>query len=195
MNYLAHAFLSGADDDLLIGNFIADAVKGKAVDGFTGGIKKGIILHRFIDEFTDHHPLHRASRMKLTGNYGHYAGVLVDIFYDHFLAKNWQLYSAEPLAEFTNRVYTVINSREDILPEKVKYMLTYMIPQNWLLNYARLAGIKKVLRGMANRAKFASNREHGVEDLLRHYPVFENEFSEFFPALRAFVETKLPTLS
>jgi len=195
VNYLAHAYLSGDDDDILVGNFIADAVKGKAVDTFSGGIRRGIVLHRFIDEFTDHHPLHRASRTKLTGNYGHYAGVLVDIFYDHFLAKNWQVYATVPLPEFTARVYAVVHAQDEILPERIKYMLTYMVPQNWLLNYAHLKGIKKVLRGMANRTKFDSQMEHGVEDLQRHYTDFEAEFTDFFPELIDFARHKMTTLS
>ena len=195
MNYLAHAYLSGDDEEILIGNFIADAVKGKTMNDFPDDVRRGIILHRFIDEFTDNHPLHKASRAKLHERYGHYSGVLIDIYYDHFLAKNWHDYSTVPLAEYTDWLYKRLEEHMEILPERIQYMLRYMIPQNWLLNYAHFDGIGSVLRGMANRAKFDSQMEHGVEDLEIHYDDFGKEFRQFFPDLQEFVLNKLPTIS
>lgn len=191
MNYLAHVYLSGDDDELLVGNFIADAVKGNAMNDFSDGIKSGIKLHRLIDEFTDRHPLHKASRKKLHKRYGHYSGVMIDIFYDHFLARNWVNYSDKPLKEYTEDVYNIIDNYRDILPERISYMLKYMVPQNWLLNYAKLEGIERVLRGMASRAKFESGMETGVEELTRYNLEFETEFSQFFPELRQFVNSKI----
>ena len=178
-----------------MGNFIADAVKGKSMNDYPDDIRKGIILHRFIDEYTDNHPLHKASRAKLHQRYGHYSGVLIDIYYDHFLARNWRDYSDVPLAEYTNWLYEILEKKIEILPERITYMLKYMIPQNWLLNYAHLEGIGRVLNGMSRRAKFDSQMEHGVEDLELHYDEFEAEFRQFFPELEAFVEHKLPTIS
>ena len=194
MNYLAHAYLSGKDENILIGNFIADAVKGKATEDYATEIRRGIVLHRAIDDFTDHHPLHKASRLKLHSRYGHYSGVLVDIFYDHFLAKNWHLYSDLSLQEYTAWVYEVLNKNTAFLPERIKYMLKYMIPQNWLLNYATLEGISKVLNGMSRRTKFDSNMEHGTEELVLYAVEFEEEFTLFFPELKKFVNQKLPTI-
>ena len=194
MNYLAHAFLSGADKQILVGNFIADAVKGKAVNNYPDEIRRGIILHRFIDEYTDHHAMHRASRSKLTSRYRHYAGVLVDIYYDHYLAKNWQQYAEISLDKFTAGVYQTLTGYQDILPEKIQYMLKYMVPQNWLLNYAHLSGIERVLKGMANRAKFDSQMQHGVEDLELNYTDFEEEFTMFFPDLQQFVDEKIQSI-
>ena len=195
MNYLAHAYLSGEDEEILIGNFIADAVKGKAVNDYSDNIRRGIILHRFIDEFTDNHPMHKASRAKLHKRYSHYSGVLVDIYYDHFLAKNWLEYSDTPLNDYTSWLYASLENNKDILPERINYMLQYMIPQNWLLNYAHLKGIDRVLKGMSNRTKFDSQMEHGVEELELYYAEFEHEFTEFFPELIDFTEKKLPTIS
>ena len=195
MNYLAHAYLSGEDEGILIGNFIADAVKGKTMNDYSDEVRRGIILHRFIDEFTDNHPLHKASRAKLHERYGHYSGVLIDIFYDHFLAKNWQDYSKVSLEDYTSWLYKLLEDNRQILPERIQYMLEYMIPQNWLLNYAHFEGIGRVLRGMAKRAKFESQMEHGVEDLKLYYNEFEKEFRQFFPELKAFVNDKLPTIS
>ena len=195
MNYLAHAYLSGEDEEILIGNFIADAVKGKAVNDYSDNIRRGIILHRFIDEFTDNHPMHKASRSKLHKRYSHYSGVLVDIYYDHFLAKNWLEYSDTPLNDYTSWLYASLENNKAILPERINYMLQYMIPQNWLLNYAHLKGIDRVLKGMSNRTKFDSQMEHGVEELELYYAEFEHEFTEFFPELIDFTEKKLPTIS
>ncbi len=97
MNFLAHIYLSGNDTDLIIGNFIADGIKGKKYKKFSPGIQKGILLHREIDTFTDAHPIVRQSTKRLHKNYGHYSGIIVDILYDHFLAKNWSRYSDVPL--------------------------------------------------------------------------------------------------
>ena len=191
MNYLAHVYLSGDVEELLVGNFIADAVKGNDVNSYSEGIKRGIILHRSIDDYTDRHPLHRASRKKLHERYGHYSGVMIDIFYDHYLAKNWTDYSDIPLKDYTENVYALINSYKDILPERISYMLQYMVPQNWLLNYANLEGIKRVLRGMASRAKFASGMETGGEELVLYNAEFESEFRQFFPELIQFVKNKI----
>jgi acyl carrier protein phosphodiesterase len=194
VNYLAHAYLSGQNNEILIGNFIADAVKGKALNDYQSGVKNGIQLHRAIDEFTDRHHLHKASRSKLHHRYGHYSGVLVDIYYDHFLAKNWLDYSNSPLIEYTDWLYKILDNHKAILPERINHMLKYMVPQNWLLNYAHLEGIERVLQGMGNRAKFDSQMEHGVEDLKLHYSEFEEEFTQFMPSLEEFVRGKIVLL-
>lgn len=194
MNYLAHAYLSGDNEELLIGNFIADAVKGKAMDDFNGEIRRGIVLHRAIDDFTDRHPMHKESRQRLHPRYGHYAGVMIDIYYDHFLARNWSRYSTSNLTEYTRKVYAILQKNAAILPEKINFMLQYMVPQNWLLNYGNMDGIRKVFRGMANRTKFDSQMEKGVEDLQESYDKFEAEFTSFFPELEEFVNRKLESI-
>ena len=195
MNYLAHSYLSGKNKEVLIGNFIADAVKGKAIDNYALGIRKGISLHRAIDHYTDHHPIQKKSRSRLQGRYGHYSGVLVDIYYDHFLAKNWNDYNEKNLAGYTAEVYSLLRSRNEILPEKIKFMLEYMIPQNWLLNYAKMEGIERVLYGMSRRTQFDSHMEHGVEELKNYYAEFETEFRSFFPELIEYSKDKLKSLS
>jgi acyl carrier protein phosphodiesterase len=194
LNYLAHAYLSGDNEPLLIGNFIADAVKGKAMDDYAPGIKKGIVLHRAIDAYTDRHRMHKQSRQRLHPRFGHYAGVMIDIYYDHFLASNWTTYANTPLVDYTNKVYSVLNRQKAILPEKINYMLQYMIPQNWLLNYANFDVLRKVFRGMANRTKFDSQMENGVEDLQASYEEFKSDFTTFFPDLIEYVDKKIPTL-
>ncbi|WHZ07980.1 MAG: Acyl carrier protein phosphodiesterase [Cytophagales bacterium] len=185
MNFLAHLYLSGMDRKITVGNFIGDFVKGKNLEEQVGKeIARGIQLHREIDWFTDRHPVVRQSKERLRGKYRHYSGVIVDIFYDHFLAKNWNRYSNQLLPDFAEACYTLIEDHHTTLPEEVKYMMPYMIKGNWLVNYAWLEGIQRALSGMARRTKFESKMEESVTDLKDHYSDFENEFFLFFPELK-----------
>lgn len=183
MNFLAHAYLSGDSESLLIGNFIADAVKGSAINTFSEEIKRGIILHRHIDAFTDTHPVVHTSILRLRPKYHKYSGVLVDIFYDHFLARNWKNYSSVELKTFAENVYSVMQINFELLPPHSKELLPYMIKYDWLTNYARLEGIQNVLNGMASRTSFVSHMEEAITELKQDYTLFENEFKIFFPEL------------
>jgi len=197
MNLLAHAYLSGNNEDYLVGNFIADSVKGAAINNFREGVKNGILLHRSIDTFTDTHPVVSKSKRRLHSSYHKYAGVLVDIFYDHFLAKSWSNYSSVELKKFSANVYEVLNSNYSILPNPIKKMLPFLIRYDWLTNYAHLTGIQSVLSGMSRRTSFVSNIEKAIPDFEKDYELFEKEFSIFFPQLIAhstrFIE-KLPNI-
>jgi acyl carrier protein phosphodiesterase len=184
MNFLAHIYLSGDDPNIQLGNFIGDFVKGRnLVEQFGTEIAKGIELHRTIDEFTDKHPIVKLSKVRLREKYRHYAPVIVDIFYDHYLAKNWDKYHKTFLPDFAEQTYSMIMSREAVLPEKVKWMMPYMIKGNWLANYARIDGIGRVLNGMSRRTPYDSKMDEAVTDLQAHYTDFEKEFFEFFPEL------------
>jgi acyl carrier protein phosphodiesterase len=183
MNFLAHSYLSGNSEHLLIGNFIADAVKGSTINNFSDKIKEGILLHRSIDTFTDTHPIVQKSKERLYPSYHKYAGVLVDIFYDHFLAKNWHQHSAIQLKLFTANVYRVMLDNFKQLPPRSQELLPYMIKYDWLTNYAKLEGIQNVLNGMSKRTSFVSNMEKAVADLEKNYDLFEAEFNSFFPQL------------
>ena len=190
MNYLAHSLLSGADDEILVGNFIADSVRGSQLHIFPEKIALGIILHRQIDTFTDSHPVVHQSKDRLRAGYKKYAGVIADIYYDHFLAVNFAHYSEENLAAFAQRVYDQVNQYESILPEKVKFFLPYMIKQNWLVNYAHLDGIRRSLTGLSRRTSFVSNMETAADELQQNYDLYYREFEIFFPELYAFVKEK-----
>lgn len=184
MNFLAHLYLSGTDREVMVGNFIGDFVKGKDLDSRYGvGIARGVRLHREIDFFTDRHPIVKQSKDRLRPKYRHYSAVIVDVFYDHFLAKNWDAYSSEFLPDYTDSCYSVILSYDSVLPEEVKYMMNFMVKQNWLVNYARIEGIHRALTGMSRRSKFDSKMEEASIDLKRDYELYENEFAEFFPSL------------
>ena len=186
MNYLAHIFLSGNNDLLKIGNFMADGIRGNDYLNFPEDVKNGIILHRHIDTFTDAHPIYRKSKHRLHEKYGHYAGVIMDILYDHFLAKNWSDYSDEKLEDYSANFYKSLEDNYDILTEKTRQLLPYMTERNWLGSYATIAGIEMILFQMDYRTKHRANMQEAVVELQKFYPEFEEEFTLFFEELRAF---------
>ena len=194
MNFLAHIYLSGDSDLIKIGNFMADGVRGNKHLELHSDIQKGIILHRSIDTFTDAHPLFRQSTKRLHANYHHFSGVIVDVFYDHFLAKNWHLYSDEKLEDYVATFYESLDIHHDLLTEKSQLMKPYMIQQNWLLSYRTIEGIEKILSQMDNRIKRESNMRLSVQELRLFYQEFEDDFTIFFNELRNHSTEKLLTL-
>ena len=187
MNFLAHVYLSGDNEPLLVGNFFGDFVKGSQMDIYPEEIQKGIRLHRSIDHFTDTHEIVLQSKVRLRDQFRHYAPVIVDVYYDHFLAKNWSTYSAVPLMDYTTQFYQKIQTYIDILPKGVIHMLNYMSKDNWLYHYQFLEGIQRAFVGMSRRTKFESKMEQAVEALKDHYSAFESEFQSFFPLLQKHV--------
>ena len=145
MNFLAHIYLSGNSDSLKIGNFIADSIRGKQYLSFPLEIQKGILLHRAIDSYTDFHPIFRKSKHRLVPNYNHYSGVIVDIFYDHFLAKNWNLYCDMPLETYAQSFYKLLENHFEILPLRIQNMIPIMAAENWLVKYSTIEGIQYIL--------------------------------------------------
>lgn len=194
MNFLAHIYLSGNNDLITIGNFIADSIKGKQYKDYPDGIKIGILLHREIDTFTDAHQTVRLSTKRLHKRYSHYSGVIVDILYDHFLAKNWSHYSNTPLELYVNHFYELLETNFDILPRQIQTMMPYMLSENWLLNYAKINGIQNVLNGMNRRTKNRAGMNRATEELQEFYSEFEDEFTSFFEELRSFSNKKLDEL-
>ena len=191
MNFLSHLFLSGNSEGLLLGNFIADSVKGSDYKNYSPEIQRGILLHRKIDSFTDSHSIVELSKERLRGKYRKYASVIVDVYYDHYLAANWNNYSSEQLSDYTANIYSLVQKNHHILPEKSAQFTKYMIHYNILEAYSRLEGIERVLMGMSKRAKFESNMEHAIHDLKENYHLFENEFKLFFPELQQFVNAEI----
>jgi acyl carrier protein phosphodiesterase len=186
MNFLAHLYLSGEDSEIIAGNFMGDFVKGREqIKAFKPGIAKGIMLHRAIDMFTDSHPMVARSKARLRNKYRHYSGVIVDVFYDHFLAKNWDKFHAVPLNEYSQYAYRIIRSYKPILPDEAKHMLPYMIQYDWLYNYRTIEGINRALSGMSRRTSFESHMQHAAMDLEKYYDEFAEEFQLFFPKINA----------
>lgn len=195
MNFLAHIYLSGDNDQIKIGNFMADSIKGKKYLKYPEEIQKGIVLHRAIDYYTDTHPVFKQSTKRLFSTYGHYSGIIVDIFYDHFLAANWRKYSGSQLEKYTLDFYALLENNFHILPTKVKSFLPYMINDNWLLSYASIEGIEKVLSGMNRRTGRKSDMHLATKELQEHYQDFQFEFEIFFDEVIVFSKEKILELN
>ena len=194
MNYLAHLFLSGDSREIRIGNFIGDHVRGNDHENYPETIALGIRLHREIDRFSDNHSIFRQSVARLRPMFRKYAPVITDMFYDHFLASNWESFSNSSLSDFTEKVYTEIEEELPNLPLSVQHMFPYMMNSNWLLSYSSINGIHRALSGLARRTTFQSNMEYSSMALQEDYPHYAEEFGSFFPEMiehaRKFIEGK-----
>ncbi len=190
LNFLAHIYLSGDSDEIKLGNFIGDYVKGKGYEKYPELVRKGIILHRMIDSFTDSHPLVNQSKMHLKRRFSRYSGVIVDIFYDHFLASEWGMFSKHPLPQFVINMYEILVNNYVILPREIKTFLPFFIINNWLESYTSIEGIEGVLRRMTKRTSLPNETTFAISELRNNYHIFRNEFFEYFPQLVAYVEEK-----
>lgn len=189
MNYLAHLFLSEGTPQSLIGNLLGDFVKGSAVNLYSQEIIKGIDLHRKVDSYTDSHAVVRSSKSLVCPQRRRFAGVLTDVFYDHFLAKNWREYSEVPLRDFARRAYQVLQDSRDILPVSLQQVMPIIIARDLLCSYQEIDGIDTALNRMSLRIKRTNNLAGGVEDLTANYQQFESHFRAFFPDLISYVTT------
>lgn len=191
MNFLAHAHLSQDNEDIIFGNFIADSIKGKSYLKFRQDIISGILLHRNIDTFTDRHPIVKHSKSIVRENFGKYSGIVVDIYYDHFLARNWEFYHNEELARYSTKVYLILAKRFLLLPGRVRRILPFMIGQNWLTGYANLNDLKRVFKGMDWRTNNVSGMGNAVEILKENYDLLYSDFKEFYGELELYSKQRL----
>jgi acyl carrier protein phosphodiesterase len=187
MNLLAHLYLSGKKEQIITGNFIGDYVKGDQYKNYPNEVMEGIMLHRNIDSFTDRHDIVKHSRSYLSTYYQKYAGVVVDIFYDHFLSKDWDQFSQDSLYTFINRIYRILDKYHFMLPEKVLQFFPEMKHQRWLENYGTLEGISEVLERIVKRARLPEKIKHATQHLHEHYDVFHKDFYAFFPRIINYV--------
>ena len=195
MNFLAHIYLSGEDDFVKIGNFMADSIRGSQYLDYPNSLQKGILLHRHIDSFTDAHPIYRKSKHRLHEKYGHYSGVIMDIAYDHFLAKNWSKYSNEKLEDYAANFYHLAQNNYDLLTERIKKMLPYMIGLNWFVCYASISGLEMILFQMDYKTKHRVHMQEAIVEIQDFYSEFESEFFLFFDELVISCEQKLKELN
>lgn len=189
MNYLAHVFVSHATPAAITGAILGDFVKGRPPEHWNPEVTAAIRLHRAVDRYTDQHPAVAASRAQISPERRRFAGVLVDIFYDHFLARHWSHYHGRPLAEFTRSVYAVLLPQHARLPERLQRVLPRMAADDWLASYADVAAVQAALGGIARRFRYPERAQvlcTGAADLRRSYAVLEEHFSEFIPQLVAF---------
>ena len=194
MNFLAHLKLSGDHEYIMLGNFIADHIRGNKISHLPQEVIDGIMLHRRIDYYTDHHPEFMKTRARLHEKYHKYAGVIADIYYDHFLAKNWNDYSEYHLSSFTTYSYGILLRHYSLLPSRTKKILPFFIMQNWLTSYRKFEGLRRSFQYMAKRANFKSDMEFAVEDLIDDYELYEAEFKAFFPDIATYCQNELDKL-
>lgn len=188
MNFLAHFLLSNQTPELVVGSFLGDFVRGKRYQTYDSEIGQGILLHREIDRFTDAHPVFRQSKRRLVPQQGHYAGVVVDVFYDHLLARHWTSYSNEPRSVFAQRIYATLRDHYKQLPPLAQRVFGYMETQDWLTNYEHAEGIRRTLAGMQRRANFPNQMGQAMGSLTEDEPLYAREFKAFFPQLQQHVD-------
>jgi acyl carrier protein phosphodiesterase len=188
MNFLAHIYLSGDSTDIMIGNFIGDFVKGNDYLKYPENIRKGILLHRKIDAFTDKHPVTSFCKTFIKPKYKKFSGIVVDIFYDHFLATNWEQYSRVPLKDFVIQKYNVLCDYYDIFPVEVKKFFPYFLRNDWLNAYSTFDGLRLVLRRMAFRTSLPDFSSYAITRLKENYEVLGNNFKNFFAEVLEFVK-------
>jgi acyl carrier protein phosphodiesterase len=195
MNYLAHAFLSFGNADILAGNMISDFVKGKRKFNYPLEIQKGIHLHRLIDTFTDFHPATEKAKEFFRPQYRLYSGAFVDIVYDHFLAlDNKQFQENNGLEIFTQETYRLLEKNTGHFPAPFLKMFPYMKAQNWLYNYRLKEGIRKSFGGLVYRAAYLNESEIAFQILNDHYEELKYCYAEFFPQLKAYTFKSLSNL-
>ena len=173
---------------------MADGLKRQALEHFPIDFQKGVLLHRAIDEFTDQHPIFKKSCKRIFKAHGHYSRVIVDIFYDHFLAFKWDNYHCIPLEVFAHDFYTLLDNHFEELPLKTQHLFPYMKKQNWLVAYKSIEGIDQILKGMQRRTKFSAKLDKASKDLITHYTDLENDFDFFFKELIIFSKASFDTL-
>lgn len=190
MNYLAHLFLSSESPQAVAGAMLGDFVKGSRKDSYPTDIRRGIELHRSIDTFTDAHEIVRDAKRLFSTERRRFAGILLDIFFDHFLAKNWSHYSEIELKQFTSQAYENLQRQEEWLTPDLAKVIPLMSREDWLGNYQRIDWVEFTLTRLAKRVRRGEMIATGISELRENYEAFETSFAKFFPELITFVEAE-----
>ena len=187
MNYLAHLYLAQDSTESMIGSILGDFVKGSAKDQYPDEIKKGIELHRKIDSYTDSHPMTQASRRLYRSPWRRFAGIIVDLCYDHFLYRHWSKFTDAALTAFILNAYEILKTHQAILPERLQAMIPFMIRDDWLGSYRDLNGVEQALKRLSRRVTNGNRLVSAIDDIKVHYRELEANFLIFFPDLIRFV--------
>lgn len=190
MNFLAHIYLSGKDNEIKIGNFIADALKGSTYKTYPKKITKGVIIHRAIDSFADSHKIYSKAKIPLQPKYGHYSGIVLDVFFDHFLARNWEQFSNQNFKAFCRNFYLTLALNVATLPPRYRYMFPFLVVGDWFGSYKYIDNIESVLYSMSKRTSLPEESKFAKEILLKNYKVYENYFFCFMPQIIIMIESK-----
>ena len=189
MNFLAHLLLSGANEEVILGNYVGDFIKGRLtgdkIAGLDAGYLLGLKLHRHIDMYTDQHPTVREAKKMAANILGKTAGIATDIYFDYFLAKYFNQFCDESLKSYSDRMYHVITKNERLIPDHMKSMVRTMIRQDWLNTYETLEGIKITFDRLSRRADFLDVLVFAEQDLAKNEEFYHEKFNIFFPQLQA----------
>jgi acyl carrier protein phosphodiesterase len=187
MNYLAHLHLGGQRPGQLLGSLYGDFVKGRLQGQFEPDIEAAIQLHRSIDVFTDRHPLVDVSLSRFSTTRRRYAGIVLDVFFDHCLARDWTLYADRPLELFTSDVYRILTA-EPQLPERLARIAPHMVANDWLGSYREFEVLEQVLRGISRRLTRPEELAGAMQELRRLYEPLSEDFKLFYPQLQTFAQ-------
>jgi acyl carrier protein phosphodiesterase len=187
MNFLAHAFLASYSDDAMIGALLGDFAKANAAADYGGDIAREIHVHRKIDSFTDSHPLTIEAKALFRSETRRFAGIALDVFYDHVLAKDWAHYASMPLDEFTSRFYRALQERHHLLPERAAFVALRMVEHDWLGSYRDFESVRIAVTRMSGRlSRNGDMLRDSILDLEQHYDALSRGFHDFFPELVVF---------
>ena len=187
MNYLAHLFLARPTADSCFGNLLGDFRRGVDLNSYSNAVRAGVANHIFVDKFTDSHNIVRQARSEVSAGRRRFAGIMLDVLFDHFLIKHWSLYSEESFTVFGQRAYDCLGRRVSIMPENMQAMVGSMLTHRWLDTYSHLQGVERALERTASRIRFKHNFHGSIEDVQQNYALFEQTFLTFFPQLLAAV--------
>jgi len=185
MNYLAHMFCSNDTPDSMLGNFLADFVKGDVEGRFPREVAEGIRNHRRVDFFTDSHEVFAASRRLVSGSRRRYAGIIIDVLYDHFLATNWNQYSSTTLEDFVGRVYENLGRHRVAVPHPVPLVIEKMVREDWLQSYQSVDSIDQTFRRISRRLRHENPLDSAIEELEQNHDCLQDHFHSFFPQAMA----------
>jgi acyl carrier protein phosphodiesterase len=192
MNYLAHIYLAEGSEESILGNMMGDFVKGALGNSYDPEIEKGIWTHRKIDVFTDSHEMFKASKKLMSPDRRRFAGIILDLAFDHFLAKNWPSYSDTDLDRFIQKTYELLKKHIPVLPERMRHSLPRMIEEDWLGSYCTLEGTGRAIDRISERLRRRFNRENtlsgAIAEVKTNYIELESNFNAFFPQLISYVE-------
>lgn len=195
MNYLAHLYLADSTPDSLLGNLMADFLRGDTPDRFSPAVRAGIRLHRLVDAYTDTHPVVLECKRGVAPPFRRFAGIITDVAWDHFLARDWPQHADEELDAFTRRVYALLEERHESLPERLQHLAPRMIAGDWLRSYASLDGACAVFPRAARLLKRENCLAEAGPILRQHCDEWEDAFRRFFPDLVAYTLTVSAQLS
>jgi acyl carrier protein phosphodiesterase len=186
LNYLAHLFLSDPGEEALLGSLLGDFVKGNPAGRFPSAVAEAILFHRKIDSFSDSHPIMRRSRVRISPLRRRFAGIIVDVCYDHFLSRHWGQFGRGDLQPFVDGAYSVLSHHRAMLPERLRRILPRMISENWLGGYVRMEGVSDALDRIAGRLSRGEKFLHSITEIEASYAALEEDFFAFFPDLTRF---------